>query len=115
MGPMKYEAVPYPVDLMNIGALRIAEKQFPDFKSRTDVLHSTSPAVETGSGKVAAAMNSIGVKPMDCGIKLNDAGESSYMPFAQKIKKCGAQYLWTSDSPDPGQFSLLETIDRAGV
>ncbi|MFI6517643.1 hypothetical protein ACIBF1_18955 [Spirillospora sp. NPDC050679] len=115
MGPMKYEAVPYPVDQLNIGPLRIAQKQFPGFKDRTDLLLSSSPAVTTGTNKIGNALRQIGVTPLECGVRLNDAGESSYMPFAEKIKKCGAGYLWSSDSPDPGQFSLLESIDRAGA
>ncbi|MGP4022383.1 ABC transporter substrate-binding protein [Actinomadura sp. 3N407] len=115
MGPMKYEAVPYPVDLMNIGGLRIAEKLFPDFKDKTDILLSTSPAVSAGTNKITGAMKEIGMEPMECGVRLNDKGESSYMPFAEKIEDCGAQYLWSSDSPDPGQFSLLESIERAGA
>lgn len=115
MGPMKYESVPYPVDMMNIGGLRLAEKLFPDFKDKTDILLSTSPAVSTGTGKIADAMKQIGIEPLECGVRLNDKGESSYMPFAEKIKKCGAGYLWSSDSPDPGQFSLLESIERAGA
>jgi ABC-type branched-subunit amino acid transport system substrate-binding protein len=115
MGPMKYEAVPYPVDLLNVGGLRIAEKLFPEFKDKTDILLSTSPAVSTGTDKIAGAMKQMGVKRLECGVRLNDAGESSYMPHAEKIKKCGAQVLWSSDSPDPGQFSLLESIERAGA
>jgi ABC-type branched-subunit amino acid transport system substrate-binding protein len=115
MGPMKYEAVPYPVDLLNIGGLRIAQDRFPSFKDRTDLLLSTSPAVTTGTNKIAAAMKKVGTEPLDCGVRLNDKGESNYMPFAQKIKECGAEVLWTSDSPDPGQFSLLESIERAGA
>ncbi|MFI0355374.1 ABC transporter substrate-binding protein [Actinomadura sp. 9N407] len=115
MGPMKYEALPYPVDLLNVGALRIAQDKFPAFKDKTDLLLSTSPAVSTGNNKIAAAMKKIGTEPLNCGVKLNDKGESSYMPFAEKIKDCGAEVLWTSDSPDPGQFSLLESIERAGV
>ncbi|TDC53707.1 hypothetical protein E1281_17330 [Actinomadura sp. KC345] len=115
MGPMKYEAVPYPVDMMNIAGLRIAEQLFPDFKEKTDVLLSTSPAVSAGTNKITGAMKEVGMEPMDCGVRLNDKGESSYMPFAEKIKDCGAKYLWSSDSPDPGQFSLLESVERAGA
>lgn len=115
MGPMKYEAVPYPVDLMNVGGLRIAEKLFPEAKEKADILLSTSPAVTMGTNKVSAAMKKLGYKQLNCGVRLNDAGESSYMPHAEKIKKCGAELLWSSDSPDPGQFSLLESIERAGA
>ncbi|HLV73599.1 MAG TPA: ABC transporter substrate-binding protein [Vulgatibacteraceae bacterium] len=115
MGPMKYEAVPYPVDLLNIGGLRIAEKLFPDFKEKTDILLSTSPAVSTGTSKIEGAMKKMGAEPLKCGVRLNDKGESSYMPFAEKIKECGAKYLWSNESPDPGQFSLLETFERAGL
>ena len=115
MGPMKYEAVPYPVDLLNIGGLRLAEKLFPDLMDKVDILQSTSPAVSTGNNKIASAMEDIGIKRVDCGVRLNDRGESSYMPFAEKVKDCGAKVLWSSDSPDPGQFSLLESIERAGA
>ncbi|GGV00082.1 hypothetical protein GCM10010182_16550 [Actinomadura cremea] len=115
MGPMKFEAVPYPVDQMNIGSMRIAQEMWSDFDDKTDVLLSTSPAVTTGTSKVKSAMKQVGVEPLECGVRLNDAGESSYMPFAQKIKACDAGYLWSSDTPDPGQFSLLESVKRAGA
>ncbi|WP_262402009.1 hypothetical protein [Actinomadura sp. CNU-125] len=115
MGPMKYEAVPYPVDMLNVGGPVIAGKLFSDFKEKTDVLLSTSPAVTTGVNKVASALKGMGVEPMECGVRLNDAGESSYMPFAEKIKKCGVGYMWSSETPDPGQFSLLESVQRAGA
>ncbi|MEW2352208.1 ABC transporter substrate-binding protein [Spirillospora sp. NPDC029432] len=115
MGPMKYEALPYPVDMLNIGGIKIGKDRIPAFKDKTDLLLSTSPAVTTGTNKIAAAMKKSGVEPLNCGVRLNDKGESNYMPFAQKIKECGAEVLWTSDSPDPGQFSLLESIERAGL
>ncbi|WP_030175353.1 ABC transporter substrate-binding protein [Spirillospora albida] len=115
MGPMKYEAVPYPVDMLNISGMLLAQKNFPNFKTKTDILLSTSPAVSAGTNKIAGAMKQQGITPLDCGVRLNDRGESNYMPFAEKLKKCGAEFLWSSDSPDAGQFSLLDTIARAGI
>ncbi len=101
MGPMKYEAVPYPVDLLNIGGLRLAEKLFPDFKDKTDLLLSTSPAVTTGTNKIASAMKGIGVKPMECGVRLNDKGESSYMPFAKKLRTAASSTCGRTTRPTP--------------
>ena len=90
MGPMKYEAVPYPVDLLNIGGLPRRGARSPTSRRRpTSAV--TSPAVSTGTGKIAGAMKGSAPTPLECGVRLNDKGESSYMPFAEKIKECGAR------------------------
>ncbi len=115
MGPMKYEAVPYPVDYYNSSALRQAAKLFPEFGKKVDLITSTSPAVKTGSSKIAAAMKKIGITPMNCGVQLNNDGDASYVPFAEKFKSCGVEALWTSKTPDPAGFSLLEALDRVGA
>ncbi|GGO72749.1 ABC transporter substrate-binding protein [Nonomuraea cavernae] len=115
MGPMKFEPVPYPVDHFNAAPLRVAAKTFPGFASDVDLITSTSPAVMAGSKKIEAAMKSIGVTPKKCGVQLNNEGDPSYVPFAEKFKSCGVKALWTSKSPDPAAFSLLEALDRVGA
>ncbi|GIH66286.1 ABC transporter substrate-binding protein [Microbispora siamensis] len=112
MGPMKFEAVPYPVDYYNAAPLKLAAKTFPEFASDVDLIMSNSPAVMTGSNKIKSAMKEIGITPKDCGVQLNAEGDPSYVPFAEKFKSCGVKALWTSKSPDPAAFSLLESLDR---
>ncbi|MEV0974334.1 ABC transporter substrate-binding protein [Microtetraspora glauca] len=115
MGPMKFESVPYPVDYFNVAPLRLAAKQFPDFAAGMDLITSTSPAVMAGSKKIESALKSIDVTPKKCGVQLNAEGDPSYVPFAEKFKSCGVKALWTSKSPDPAAFSLLESLDRVGA
>ncbi|WP_067180566.1 ABC transporter substrate-binding protein [Microtetraspora niveoalba] len=115
MGPMKFEAVPYPVDYYNGAPMKLASTTFPEFASNVDLITSTSPAVMTGSNKVKNVMKSLGIKPMECGVQLNNDGDPSYVPFAEKFKACGVKALWTSKTPDPSAFSLLEALDRVGA
>ncbi len=115
MGPMKFEAVPYPVDYFNAAVQKLAAEKFPEFREKVDLVTSTSPAVMAGSNKIKDALKILGVKTMDCGVQLNNDGDPSYVPFAEKFKACGVKALWTSKSPDPAGFSLLEALDRVGA
>ncbi|GIH71385.1 ABC transporter substrate-binding protein [Sphaerimonospora thailandensis] len=115
MGPMKFESVPYPVDHYNAAPLKLAAETFPQIKDKVDLVTSTSPAVITGSNKVKSAMKELGITPKDCGVQLNNEGDPSYVPFAEKFKACGVDVLWTSKTPDPAMFSLLEALDRVGA
>lgn len=115
MGPMHFEPVPYPKDFANTASLHQAKELVPGFEKKMDVLLSTSPGVTAGTDKIKAVLTSMGIDPLDCGVKFSQDGDSSYVPFAQKVKKCGAKALFTSDSPDAGQFSFLQSLDRVGA
>ncbi|GAA2727460.1 ABC transporter substrate-binding protein [Actinocorallia aurantiaca] len=115
MGPNKFEAVPYPVDHYNAANLKMSLEKFPEMKDGLDTISSTSAAVEAGTQKIVDVLDGLGVDVKNCGVKLNAAGDASYVPFAEKFKKCGVKALWTSKSPDPASFSMLEALDRVGL
>ena len=114
MGPMKYEPVPYPVDLYNSASLQLAAERFPDFKENLALVTSNSPPVQAGSAKVSSVLDEMGVQPKDCGVQLGAQGDPSYVPFAEKFKDCGVEALFTVASPGAGQLSLIESMSRIG-
>jgi len=115
MGPNKFEAVPYPVDYYNAANLMLAMEKFPEMKKGLDAINSTSPAVATGTKKIENVLKTMGVEFKKCGVQLNIKGDASYVPFAEKFKKCGVTALWTSKTPDAAAMGMLEALDRVGV
>lgn len=114
MGPMKYQAVPLPVDRYNTAPLQLAAQTYPEFKSM-DVLRSTSAGVTAGTDRVIAALKTMDITPKDCGVVFNQEGDPSYVPFAEKLKSCGVESTFTANTPGPGQFSMLEALKRVGA
>ena len=54
----------------------------------------------------------MGADVVDCGVTLSQDGEANYVPFAEKLKECGAKALWITNSPSPIAFGLLEALQR---
>jgi ABC-type branched-subunit amino acid transport system substrate-binding protein len=115
MGPMKFEPLPYPVDLYNSAPLQLAAEQFPEFSESLALVVSNSPPVQQGSAKVTRVLGEMGIEPKDCGVLLSAQGDASYVPFAERFKGCGVEALFTAASPGAGQFSLLESMARIGL
>ncbi|MFE1781703.1 ABC transporter substrate-binding protein [Streptomyces sp. NPDC059506] len=113
--PMSYQAMPFPADYVNTGIWHNAVKLYPELKKGLAVVNHTSPALVSANAKSVEGWKSAGVKPLDCGVTLNYAGESSYVPFAEKYKSCGADGLWNSRSATPSQFNLLQAVDQVGL
>lgn len=115
MGPNKYEAVPYPLDYYNASNLLLAIEQFPQMKKGMDTITSTSPAVQTGTRKIEGVLKGMDIDFKKCGVQLNNEGDASYVPFAEKFKKCDVTSLWSSKTPDGAAMGMLEALDRVGV
>lgn len=115
MGPMKYSSVPLPVDFYNSAPLQLAAETFPAFRENMDLLGSTSSVVTVANDRIRSALESMDITPKNCGVVLNQEGDPSYVPFAERLKQCEVEALFSSDSPDAGQFNLLESIERVGI
>lgn len=115
MGPMKFEPMPYPVDKYNAAMLAVQSKLFPEFAKNMTTVKSTAPGIQAGTAKVVGALAKLGITPKDCGVTINQDGEASYVPFAEKYKACGIKALWTSASPTPITFNLVEAMKRVGI
>ncbi len=84
---------------------------------RTTSTWSTArcPRSSPRTPRPARSPQAAGFKLKDCGVTLNYDGESSYVPFAEKFKQCGAKGLWTSRSPVPAEFNFVKALDQVGI
>ncbi|PTR31290.1 ABC-type branched-subunit amino acid transport system substrate-binding protein [Rhodococcus sp. OK519] len=114
-GPMSYQGVPFPVDIANASAWFQMGEMHPDMKNDFTLIGSTMPAIITSLAKTSSMAKAAGFNLKDCGVVLNYEGEASYVPFAEKIKQCGAKGMWTSRSPVPNEFNFFKAVDQAGL
>ncbi|MDH6278998.1 ABC transporter substrate-binding protein [Prescottella agglutinans] len=114
-GPMTYQGVPFPVDVANASVWFQMGEMHPDLKNDFALVGSTMPTIITSLTKTKSMAEAAGFKLKDCGITINYEGEASYVPFAEKVKACGAKGLWTSRSPVPAEFNFFKAVDQVGI
>ncbi|MDN4172159.1 ABC transporter substrate-binding protein [Nocardioides sp. SOB77] len=112
MGPDKFESVPLPLDYYNAANLASGMEVHPEIEEGVTALGSTSPAIAQGVEKVKEVYGELGANVEECGVTLSQEGEANYVPFAEKLKDCGASALWITNSPSPIAFGLLEALQR---
>ncbi|MGW0838815.1 ABC transporter substrate-binding protein [Streptomyces sp. NPDC002787] len=115
MGRLKFEPMPYPVDLYNAAGLKAELELIPELKESISIMRSDAPATQVSEYRVQAALAQLGVQAKDCGVVLHMAGDASYAPLAQKLKGCGAKSFFTAYSPSPQVFGFLQAVQEAGV
>ncbi len=116
MGPDKFEPLPFALDHYNRGTLVQAAKIRPAFKAGPAVLDSDAAVIRAARSRTIAGLRSLDITPAaDCTISIAQAGEPSYLPFAQRLKKCGAESVFITNNPIPSMFGFLEAVDRAGL
>ncbi|MFZ2178916.1 MAG: ABC transporter substrate-binding protein, partial [Rhodococcus sp. (in: high G+C Gram-positive bacteria)] len=114
-GPMTYQGVPFPVDYANGAAWFQMGEMNPELKTDFALVGSTMPTIITALRKSASLAEAAGFTLKDCGITLNYEGEASYLPFAEKVKECGAKGLWTSRSPVPAELNFYKAVQQVGL
>jgi hypothetical protein len=115
MGELKVEPMPYPADFYNTGGLKAVMELIPEVKESVTILGTDAPATLVSNYKVGAALAQLGVTPKDCGITVHMAGDASYAALAEKLGDCGVESYFTSYTPSPQIFGLLEANQQAGV
>lgn len=114
-GPMTFQGVPFPVDYANGSQWFQLAELYPDKVDKFDIVDSTMPTIISANTKVRSVAAAAGFTLKNCGVVLNYEGESSYVPFAEKLKQCGAEGLWTSRSPVPAEFNFIKALDQVGI
>ncbi len=97
--PMTFQGVPFPVDFANGSQWFQLAEMHPELLDKFDIVDSTMPTIITSNTKVRSVAAAAGFTLKNCGVTLNYEGESSYVPFAEKLRECGVGGLWTSRSP----------------
>jgi ABC-type branched-subunit amino acid transport system substrate-binding protein len=111
--PLKHEPVPSAIDRSSVyGASKLAE-QFPDEIKTAGVLWGNYPVIIDRKDQVEEALTSLGYefKPT-CSVSYNIAGEADWKPLVQKLKNCGATWVYWVGSPIPNLQSVLEAADQ---
>jgi hypothetical protein len=115
MGPMSYQPVPNPVDLLPMSILPEMAKLFPQDISSFDFMHtSLAQATEYSITKIAAAAPTFGYHIDNCKVVLNYFGEPDYKPFAQKFQTCGAKAIWINAGEGPLQDNFIQAMNAIG-
>ena len=113
-GPEVYQPVPNPDDDLPASEVFQAAKLFPDQVKKATILHTTLSVTESSSVKVQEAGTAAGFNWLDCGVKINYFGEPSYVPFAQKMKSCGAALVFINVAPGPVLYNFIQAMDQVG-
>jgi len=114
-GPMSYQPVPNPVDLLPMSILPQMAKLFPQDISSFDFMHTSLASVtEYSINKIAAAAPTFGYHIDNCDVVLNYFGEPDYKPFAQKFQTCGAKMIWINAGEGPLQDNFIQAMNAIG-
>lgn len=115
-GPMMYQALPNPTDFQPSAIIFQLKDQFPDIVGKLAVMKSTLPAQQASWLKVEAAAKDAGYTSLgDCGATMNYTGEPNYVPFANKLKDCGAKAVYVAGSPGPQAFDMFTAMNQVGA
>ena len=106
--PLTVQPVPNPADMYTAGwAGQIAEL-FPEEVKNASVMYGNFAATIDTKDKVVQSFDDFGFEFLDCPIEYNIAGESDWLPFAQRLKDCGAEVIYYSGQPYPNMQNLLD-------
>jgi ABC-type branched-subunit amino acid transport system substrate-binding protein len=108
-GPMMIQPVPNPVDFTPTHAASVMADLFPEEIKKSATLVANYAATLDTRAKTLSAYPEYGFEFMDgCDIEYNISGESDWKPFAQKLKDCGAEFVYFAGSPFPNFENFLE-------
>jgi ABC-type branched-subunit amino acid transport system substrate-binding protein len=106
--PLTVQPVPNPADMYTAGwAGQIAEL-FPEEVKNASVMYGNFAATIDTKDKVVQTFDDFGFEFLDCPVEYNIAGESDWLPFAQRLKDCGAEVIYYSGQPYPNMQNLLD-------
>ena len=114
-GPLMIQPVPNPTDFTPIHAAYVLAEEFPDEIKKSATLVANYAATKDTRDKTVAAYPDAGFEFLDgCHLEYNITGESDWKPFAQKLKDCGAEFVYFSGSPFPNFENYLDAASQVG-
>ena len=108
-GPWMIQGVPNPVDFTPTHVAAALSEQFPEEIKKSATMVANYAATLDTRAKVLAAYPEFGFEFIEgCDQEYNITGESDWRPFAQRLKECGAEFVYWSGSPLPNFQNFLE-------
>ena len=89
-------------------------KLFPDAVKKTALMYANYAATIETKDKVVASYPAAGYTFLSCDQVYNIAGEADWKPFAEALKKCGAEVVYWTGSPAPNYQNFLAAAKQVG-
>jgi hypothetical protein len=111
-GPKMLQGVPNPVDFTPAHIADAMTDLFPEETKKAATMVANYSATLDTRAKVLSAYPDFGFEFLDCNVEYNIAGESDWRPFAQRLKDCGAEFVYFAGSPFPNFQNFLEAANQ---
>ena len=113
-GPAMRQAVPNPGDQTPLQYAYALAKKFPDSVKKVAYMYANYSATLETMEKAKAATPVAGFVDLKCDQVYNIGGESDWKPFAENLKKCGADFVYWVGSPAPNLENFLAAAKQVG-
>jgi ABC-type branched-subunit amino acid transport system substrate-binding protein len=112
--PLKYQAVPNPIDLSPTGGAALLAEMFPDEVQNATVMYGNVSATIDTSDKFVQTAPEVGWELLDCPQEYNITGEPDWRPFVQQLEDCGAEIVNYVGQAYPHFQNLLDAAAQEG-
>jgi ABC-type branched-subunit amino acid transport system substrate-binding protein len=113
-GPNTYLAVPNPVDFTPTGQADLLAKKHPEQVKKAAVVYGDFPATIETTQKVLDTYPQWGWEFIsDCAQTYPLVGTVQWAPYVQKLKDCGAEFVYFAGSPLPNFQNFLDAAAQA--
>jgi ABC-type branched-subunit amino acid transport system substrate-binding protein len=96
--PLMVSPAPQPVDYMNVEGAAALAKAHPEQVKKAAIMLPNFPATIDFTQRVTGTFPSVGWQFLDCTQTYPISGVTDFRPFLQKLKDCGAQVVFTTDT-----------------
>ena len=96
--PLMVTAAPQPVDHMNVEGAAAMAKAHPQQVAKAAIMLPNFPATIDYTQRVTGTFPSVGWTFLDCTQTYPITGVTDFKPFLQKLKDCGAEVVFTTDT-----------------
>lgn len=113
-GPLSYQPVPNPVDVTPVGQAYLLAEKYPQQVKKAAVVFGDFAATRESTEKALATYPAAGWQFIsDCEQTYPIAGAVQWAPYVQKLKDCGAEFVYFSGSPIPNFQNFLDAAAQA--
>jgi ABC-type branched-subunit amino acid transport system substrate-binding protein len=113
-GPLTYNSVPNPVDLTPVGQAYLLAEKYPEQVKKAAAVYGDYAATRESTEKALDTYPQAGWEFLPaCEQTYPIQGSVVWAPYVQKLKECGAEFVFFSGSPLPNFQNFLDAAAQA--
>ena len=113
-GPLTYNSVPNPVDLTPVGQAYLLAEKYPEQVKKAAAVFGDYAATRESTEKALDTYPQAGWEFLPaCEQTYPISGSVVWAPYVQKLKECGAEFVFFSGSPLPNFQNFLDAAAQA--